>query len=200
MPTSQDSAQKRSPQFLIENFTFAEGFTLVELLVVITIIVITTAAIIPSFTGYLRNQGVKQGVEQVKSDIRSIQNKALTGALSDQSISGNPVTHWGIRFGPGTGTGSPTYEFFISTDTTCPGGAIPAAQLQGTGSLTSDLQIKIGAYRCMFFSISNGDITSNLAGNLVIVGYVGSAASGDCRRLFFNANGLVYSSTSILCT
>jgi type II secretory pathway pseudopilin PulG len=178
------------------------AFTMVELLLVITIIVVTTAAIIPSFTSYIRNQNVKQGIEQLKSDLRNIQNKALTGSLSDQTISGSPVLYWGVRFTPGAApaTGSGTYEYFISANTTCPNGAIPAAQLQGSSSLSTDLHVKTNANRCMFFSIASGGITTSPAFTEAIVGYRTSTASGDCRRVTFNANGLIFISTSLACT
>ena len=177
------------------------GFTLVELLITITIIAIATAAIIPSFSSFIRNQNVKQAQEQLKSDLRNVQNKALTGALSDATIGTNPVLYWGIRFTAGTGTGSPRYETFISAvNTTCPSGAIPAAQLQGYAEVTTDLQVKATNNRCIYFSISNGDIsTVNFPAQQVIVGYI-NGVNGDCRRILFNSNGLIYTTTSVACS
>ncbi|RJR27398.1 prepilin-type N-terminal cleavage/methylation domain-containing protein [candidate division WWE3 bacterium] len=178
------------------------GFTLVELLVVVTIIVLVTGALIPSFAGYIRNQNVKQAQEQLKSDMRNIQNKALTGTLSDTTIGPNPVEYWGIRFNSGAGTGSNRYEFFISdTNTTCPD-PIPVAQAQGHSEIQNTLEIKVtGGFRCMYFSIRDGSInTVNFPGTQLIVGYVGSTTSGDCRRILFNTRGLIYTNSSLLCT
>lgn len=179
----------------------AQGFTLVELLIVISILVIVTGAAIPSFAGYIKNQGIKQAQEQLKSDLRNIQNKALTGALSDQTIGTSPVAYWGVRFSPGSGSGATRYEYFIAaTNTSCPSGALPSSQLQGYSDLASGIIVRASAYTCVYFSIANGSISSSPSVTQLIVGYSGSTASGDCRRVHFNSNGLIYSGTSLLCT
>jgi prepilin-type N-terminal cleavage/methylation domain-containing protein len=190
----------------VNGFTFqakqrmeTNGFTLVELLIVVSIIIIVTASIVPSFAGYIRNQGVKQAQENLKSDLRNIQNKALTGALSDLQLGSNPVKYWGVRFLPNSGR----YEYFVSAvSNTCPSGVLPAQQLQGYSDLVSGLEVKVLGSQCLYFSLSNGDITASPAiiGNQLIVGYTESTASGDCRRVIFNTNGLIYSSISVLCT
>src|SRR3989339_1397940 len=93
----------------------SSGFTLIELLIVVTIIVLVTGAAIPSFAGYVRNQTIIQATEQLKSDLRTAQNKAMTGASSTELISGNPARFWGVRFSSGASdTGSNTYDYFIS--------------------------------------------------------------------------------------
>lgn len=182
----------------------SNGFTLMELLIVVTIIAIITTAMVPSFAGYIKNQGLKQATEQLKSDLRTVQNKALTGASSDLLIGGNAAKYWGVRFSSGAGnTGSNVYEYFVSdNNTTCPN-AIPAAQAQGSSNISDDLQIKFsGGYKCLFFDMASGGVTSvpAIANSELIVGKVGSTASGDCRRLIFTINGLIYTSNSILCT
>lgn len=48
---------------------------------VVSIIAIIGGGIIPSFSQYLNDQNLKQAQEQLKSDLRTIQNKALTGPL-----------------------------------------------------------------------------------------------------------------------
>ena len=95
-----------------------KAFTLIELMIVVTIITIVSGASIPAFSKYIRNQNLKQAREQLKSDFRNIQNKALTGALSDQQIGSPPqkMEFWGISFT----ANSPNYTFFISpTDVNC---------------------------------------------------------------------------------
>lgn len=175
------------------------GFTLVELLIVITIIVIITGALIPSFTGYIKNQNLKQTQEQLKSDIRSIQNKALTGALSDEFINGtDPVNFWAIKFT----TGSNDYDYFVSTDDTssdCPD-SIPADQYQNSDDIPSDMEIKSGSGKsCMFFNILNGDVTTTGFSSPLIFGYTGSGTSGNCRRVIFKTTGLIVSNNDLSC-
>ena len=86
----------------------SKGFTLVELMIVVGILAIVSGIMIPSFSTYTRNQTLKQAQENLKSDLRSAQNKALTGTGSDTLINGNPVlylavlaqwTHWPKTFG-----------------------------------------------------------------------------------------------------
>jgi prepilin-type N-terminal cleavage/methylation domain-containing protein len=81
------------------------AFTLIELLMVVSIITIISGAIIPSFTGYLKGQTLKNAKEQFKNDLRSIQNKSLTGSLSDQNVigggvsaPGQPVRYWIVKY------------------------------------------------------------------------------------------------------
>ena len=175
------------------------GFTLVELLISITIIVIITVATVPSFAGYIKNQGLKQAQEQLKSDLRNVQNKALAGALSDTLVNGDPVAYWAVRFS----AASNSYEYFISDVATagaCPSGAIPAAQLQGNSSIPTGMEVQSAGYKCLFFSMANGKITPiNFTGSEVVVKYSGSSAGGDCRRLGFNTNGLIYTSSITTC-
>ena len=177
-------------------FSKSKGFTLIELLIVITIIITITVSIVPSFAGYIRNQGVKQANEQVKSDLRSIQNKALTGALSDQTVNAAPVAYWAVRF-----SNAARYEYFIAdVATSCPN-SFTSGQLQGYADLASAVEVKSSGYKCIFFSMSNGSIsTINFSANNLIVGYAGSTKDGDCRRIQFNTGGLIYTGTSQICT
>lgn len=179
-----------------KDFSTVKGFTLIELLIVITIIISVTVAIVPSFAGYIRNQGVKQAAEQVKSDLRNIQNKAVTGALSDQAINNNPVAYWAVRF-----SNAARYEYFVSdVATNCPA-SFSAGQLQGYADLTVGIDVKSSGNKCIFFSMANGSITAiNFSANNLIIGYAGSTKTGDCRRIQFNNSGLIYSGTSQACT
>ena len=162
------------------------GFTLIELMIVVTIIGIISAGLIPAFSNYIRSQNLKQAQEQLKSDMRTIQNKALTGALSDQLIGGAYIKYWGIKFVTVTNT----YDYFVSIDTNCPG-AYVAGAYQGKGSFGSNLKIR-NASSCVFFDISNGDINSTLISSGTGTASVGYSAT-ELKRVFFNSSGLIYS-------
>ncbi|MBW6441751.1 type II secretion system GspH family protein [Patescibacteria group bacterium] len=142
---------------------YSKGFTLVELLVTMSIIAIITGGIVPSFTGYIKNQNLKQAQEQFKSDLRTIQNRALTGAFSDRQLSGSYVSYWGALFTAGSGT---SVEYFISVDNSCPPNYASTAEFQGTFTLPNDIKYYIALTpiqtRCMFFDIRNGDIITEI--------------------------------------
>jgi prepilin-type N-terminal cleavage/methylation domain-containing protein len=162
------------------------GFTLLELMIVVTIIGIISAGLIPAFSGYIKSQNLKQAQEQLKSDMRTIQNKALTGASSDLKFGNTYIKYWGIKFI----NSQSTYDFFVSIDTTCPGSYVPNAY-QGKGSLGSNLKIQ-NASGCLFFDMLNGDIVSSgISGNSAAVGY--STTAAEMRKVFFNTSGLIYS-------
>lgn len=84
----------------------ARGFALIELLIVIAIIGILAVASIPTFSDFLNSQRLSQSAKQVKSDLRSAQNRALNGI---KNASGDKV--WGIRF-----NGSNSYNIVTCGD------------------------------------------------------------------------------------
>ena len=154
------------------------AFTLIELMIVVTIITIVSGASIPAFSKYIRKQNLKQSQEQIKSDFRNVQNKALTGALSDQQVGAPPqnMEFWGISFTEN----SPTYTYFISpTDLNC-----DTIQTQGSSNFSNDIVSKTST--CVFFSVSNGGITGP---SPITVGYSGR---DDNEVLNFNESGLIY--------
>lgn len=65
------------------------GFTLVEILIVIALITILSAISVPAIVSFQRNQTLTQASKKLKSDLRYVQNKALS------SIDGRA---WGINF------------------------------------------------------------------------------------------------------
>ncbi|MFH1565772.1 MAG: prepilin-type N-terminal cleavage/methylation domain-containing protein [bacterium] len=69
-----------------------KGFTLVELLISVSVIIILTAIALPIFTTTGSNQILVQNSENIKSDIRLVQAKALSGIVSGNN------GYWGIRF------------------------------------------------------------------------------------------------------
>jgi len=165
------------------------GFTLIELLLVVTIISIITVGIIPGFSSYIKNQNLKQAQEQIKSDLRSTQNKALTGSLSDQLVGGTAMKFWGMKFE----NENSTYQHFISAvDTSCP----PPLTSQGNGKLANDLVIKgLATSGCIFFSVKDGGISTQGFGTAeyVTVGYPNPTTTPTPKTIKFNSTGLIYS-------
>lgn len=158
--------------------TDEQAFTLIELMVVITIITIISGSFIPAFSKYIRNQNLKQAREQLKSDFRNVQNKALTGSLSDQVIGSpsQPMKFWGISFT----SDSSTYTYFISsTNVNC-----EVIQTQGTSDFSNDIVVKSSG--CVFFSVANGGITGP---SPITLGYIGKDEN---ESVFFNEAGLIY--------
>ena len=160
-----------------------KGFTLIEMLIAVSLIALLSGILIPSFTRYSASQNLRQAREKLKSDLRTAQNNAMTGANS------TTVDYWGIRFSPDSGT----YALFRSTDTSDCGtvdvvrttmGALP----NGTVTLFS-----ITGNQCIYFAESTGDASGQTAIN------VGYASSGDCIQVDVASNGLITSSDIQTC-
>lgn len=75
-----------------------KGFTLIELLITLALISILTAAVLNSFNEILNEQKRTQAAAQVKNDLRSAQNRALSG-IDQETYSG-----WGLLFTEGSNT------------------------------------------------------------------------------------------------
>lgn len=69
-----------------------KGFTLIELIITLAVIGILTAAVLSSFNEILNEQKRTQAAAQVKNDLRSAQNRALSG-IDQENYSG-----WGLAF------------------------------------------------------------------------------------------------------
>ncbi len=169
---------------------YSKGFTLLELLISISIIGIIAGGIIPSFSGYIKNQNLQQAQEMLKSELRTIQNKALTGALSDLQIpqdSGNYAQYWGVYFSSDSGA---TVEYFVSaSNAPC----LPVARVnQGTFKLSNDVKY-YGNPGCMFFNIRNGDITTTTPSEQIILNFTDKGPGDSSNRyIHFNPSGLIY--------
>jgi prepilin-type N-terminal cleavage/methylation domain-containing protein len=174
------------------------GFTLIELLIVISLIAILTGILIPSFNSYITTQNIRQAQQQVVSDLRSVQSKALAGVSSDTLVDGSTATHWGIAF---IERGTTYRSFITSQDSDC--GAEPNTRL-----MKETYRIfKSGAYEdvvatfsvplCILFSMENGDIIIPSPGSFpasgvedIFVGYTDLASEN--REVLFNEYGLIY--------
>jgi prepilin-type N-terminal cleavage/methylation domain-containing protein len=188
--------------FIQTNNTNQRAFTLIELMIVVMILAILTISIVPSFSGYLKNQNVKQAQENVKSDLRSIQNKALTGTASDQTVGSNNVRYWGVVFT----NNSSSFTAFASTatDNSCNSNAATVlatskATLPITGGATTGSSCAGGFTSCcVFFDMSNGDITESHFANITATGAcngktgltITSSGGGD-KHICFNTGGLI---------
>ena len=149
---------------------------------------------------YLKNQNIKQAQEQIKSDLRTAQNKALTGTGSSDTT----INYWGVYFQPNQSS----YTFFTSSvNTACP----PAVVTNTTTSDTiygSVLTKNTSGNKCMFFSLANGDATyfrgtlntscSLTTGDCYIpVGY--SDTVSNCFGVGINSAGLIKNLSNLQC-
>jgi Tfp pilus assembly protein FimT len=153
---------------------------MVELLVVVSIIAIMTGALIPSFSGYTRNQALRQAQEQLLNDLFTAQNNALAGRKNTLTPSG--VTHWGLRFNQ-VGLAANEYEFVTSSNPTDCVGATSERRL----SLTEDMDIVNSSNACVFFSISNGNSYGAANKNV----RVQRAGSTSCYEISITDVGLI---------
>ncbi len=86
-----------------------KGFTLIELVVVIAIMGVLASFLLPSFSELIKKQKLEQATEQVKNDLRVVQNRALTGTKQDE------YSGWGLILS----ANSQTYQFCGRTDSGC---------------------------------------------------------------------------------
>ena len=80
MPISTNS------KLQILNSKVSCGFTLIELMVVVSLIGLATSIISASFLNYERSQRVKNAANQLKVDLRLVENKAASGDKGPGSV------------------------------------------------------------------------------------------------------------------
>jgi prepilin-type N-terminal cleavage/methylation domain-containing protein len=187
----------------------SHSFTLIELLMVVSIITILAGATIPSFTGYLKGQTLKNAKEQFKNDLRSIQNKSLTGSLSDQNIvgggvnsPGSPVRYWIVKFwfGQNYYRTYAVYDFMInganrSLVSACAnlsnsGASANDTRPQGIYYLPSGVTFGGGAggFDCLIFRMSDGALqnrTGSFSGTISLV------QGSDTKNISWNYAGKI---------
>jgi prepilin-type N-terminal cleavage/methylation domain-containing protein len=173
----------------------SSGFTLIELLIVISIISIMSAASIPGFRGFIRGQNVKQSMEQVKSDLRSVQTKAMVGTLSDET----DVSYWGITFV----AGQSNYKNYTFNS------LFSSGVLQGISeNLVGDAVIRQN--RTIYFQIPSGDAyyfsgtshpkcndASGTAATCTVI--VGPVTGSNCSRIRINSAGALFKEEGVVC-
>lgn len=159
-----------------------QGFTLIELLLVVSLIAVLSSFLIPGFSNYIDTQNIRQSQELLKSDLRTVQNKALTGVSA--SVAG--VSYWGLKI---TSQDAANYSYFKSP--TADAAACDSATLEETSdSLPGDVVVREASGACIFFSLRNGDATVvNLGGSDTIsIGYVGEDL---CYGVQVNSAGMI---------
>lgn len=196
---------------ILSSANSSAGFTLIELMISVGILTVLSAAMIPSFNSYINSQNVNQATEQIKSDMRSVQNKALTGA----GFVRNSTTHWGMKFVDGSNTYS--WKIFTTADpvtsSTCNNSW---SGVETSTPFASDVALQgSGSPRCIFFNFTNADVTF-YEGNTPITCSslnpstnpntscninVRRGSSGECKYVVANTPGLIATSnTTTSCT
>lgn len=165
-----------------------KGFTLIELLIAVSLIAILAGISIPSFTSYFENQNRRQALEKLKSDLRTAQNNAMTGADSTS------VDYWGIQF---TDDANSYSLFKSSTNTDC--GVIQVVEVS-MGALPADVRTRFisSGQRCIYFKEAVGDATSDAGTLPIVIGYIGDSGT-QCLGVNVSAVGLITSSTGNSC-
>ena len=113
---------------------------------------ILSGAMVPSFSKYIRSQNIKQAREQIKSDLRTLQNNALTDS-APVGVAPTSTMYWGVLFEVDS---NEYHYFFRGNDTdTC-------ATLKDENKkfkLPENI-ISKGTY-CIFFNSSNGNTSGD---------------------------------------
>ncbi|OGC74607.1 hypothetical protein A2547_03595 [candidate division WWE3 bacterium RIFOXYD2_FULL_43_10] len=174
----------------------SKGCTLVELMIVVGILAIVSGIMIPSFSTYTRNQTLKQAQENLKSDLRSAQNKALTGTGSDTLINGNPVLYWAVLYSDAAGSNT-TYSFYLTASNSCS----VNATLQQTVTLPASISIVSSGSHCLLFSLDDGSVFErNISTGLTVpipdttINLRHSSDTTTTKSISINKAGLIYSS------
>lgn len=157
------------------------GFTLVEVLVVVTILMIISATVLPTFSSYIQKQNLNQSVENLLSDIRSMENKAISGVPNANGVS---APYWGIYMP----AGSNTYTVFstLTEHTSCTVSVLP----EHTGKLTQGATFA-NTY-CIYISTKNGALyyTSGLVTGSPTI--LIQDTNGNSMNINYSQSGLFY--------
>lgn len=163
----------------------AQGFTLVELLMVVSIIAALSGFLIPGFSTYIDNQNVLQAQELLKNDLRTAQNRALTGVGTAVGTS-----FWGIKV-----VGDNANDYLLFSSAADSAAACNSVSSGGSGVTRSEplpgrVVVRGSNGACVFFSTRNGDATivNNPSGDTLRVAYTNESP---CHGVQINAVGMM---------
>jgi prepilin-type N-terminal cleavage/methylation domain-containing protein len=181
----------------------SKSFTLVELLMVVSIISIITGATIPSFSNYIKNRTVLQAKDQLKNDLRTLQNKALANDSYDTTLTyvpdgggsttTGPAKYWTVKFFNNTDY----YKFYADWGYSNPSthcGSLPTDngadnRYRSTAYLPEGSLFNMGADYCLYFGMTKAETTSSTSGQLS--GTVSFTLSSQTSTVKWNYGGLV---------
>ncbi|OGC47613.1 hypothetical protein A2886_02390 [candidate division WWE3 bacterium RIFCSPHIGHO2_01_FULL_42_13] len=157
------------------------GFTLVELLLVVSLIAVLSSFLIPGFSNYIDNQNIRQAQEIVKSDLRTVQNNALSGVGSSSSS----VLYWGLKISSQNASNYGFFKAAAANSSACSSATIEQTSVDLPGAVV----IRDGAGACVFFNLRNGDATVvNLPNSTIKLGPAGVTA---CDGVQINSAGMI---------
>ncbi len=165
------------------------GFTFVELLIVSSIMIVLSAASIPGFSSYIRDQNLKQSMEQVKSDLRTAQTRALAGSMS------SGVDFWGIEF---IHTGA-SYSNFTYNESS---GFFDT--LGSSDSLAGDVVVLNGNRKILFGKFTGNayfedeNTLCDINTCRIVIGESG-ASGNNCSAISVNAAGGIFKDEGVTC-
>lgn len=181
----------------------SEAFTLVELMLAVAIMAALTGFLLPTFNNYTKNQNLKQAQEQLRSDLRNVQNKALNGAHSTTTITFGgtvyDIKYWGVRISNNASLGRYQLHYFISADTlasTC-ADSYAASPVRSISQGYYDFAEKIIptsrlSNPCLFFSIRDGSVTAvNFLSLVEPIIYLSDGGSVS-KTVVLNSAGLIF--------
>ena len=180
---------------LSSNLDNSKGFSFVELLIVVSLITLISGAVLPGFNSYIRTQNLKQAAEQIAGDLRTVQNKALSGVLSSEPS----VAYWGASSSSGS--------YALSFNTFSASGAAPpdsdkAATLPGGVEIKNSFLVLFdmfkgnGWYRLSGSTpfITRCDLTGSKC--RVVVGMPGATS---CSSISVNTAGAIIIQEGVSC-
>jgi len=174
------------------------GFTLIELLIAVSIIIVLAGFLVPNFSIYMSTQTIRQAQEQIKNDLRTVQNRAISGSGFSPT-----VNYWGVKFVDSANT-----YFYFTTDTAswndCNAHSIGGVGSEKSVKLPGTAIIRNGT-QCVYFAFADGGMTffrngaavTSQASQIVTVGYTSSV--NDCGGTQLNSAGLIKGLTAQTC-
>jgi prepilin-type N-terminal cleavage/methylation domain-containing protein len=167
----------------------AFGFTQIELLIVIAMIGVLAAASIPVFVGFTSNQRLIEAANNVRADLRSAQNRAISGVT--HNIGGGIKNNvWGIRFADPN-----AYSYTIFTCTSLDLTVSPCACLNYTNfttqSLPTSFSFDISVNDRFIFDGTTGDICDQNGALTGSPNSVGITLSGSTKTITVSPGGQI---------